>query len=589
MKKFAIFSLLVILALSLVGTATAQQVEVKNVIVFISDGWGQAQLDGTAYWNGARQDYEIDPSWAAYGMTNYMVMEGGETPPYGGDGFVGIWGYDPVEAWGDWWYMQNHATDSAAAASSMSTGYKTYKGSIGMGQGEGPGMREPLLHIFEVAEDRGLSTGTVTSVQASHATPAAFIAHNESRNNYADIFAEQAGSDMEVLMGCGHPNYDGDGQWAPGDPTVPGDWKYVGGYDLYQDLANGNTPWTFIDEKADFEALANGTMTADRVCGIAQVSHTLQFNRSGDSAPYTGNYNTTLPAYHDAQIANVPSLETMTKGAINVLAQNPDGFALMVEGGAVDWAGHARLMGRCIEEQDDFNASVAAAIAWVEANSNWDETMIIVTGDHETGYLWGPDVDPTNPDTWFGPVTDNGAGVMPGFYFYSAPGDDWQNPSGSAGHTNQAIPFFVKGHGTDLFANYIHGSDPAVGDYIDNVDVANVIFELYGGAVAIEDQDEQTDDVVPAAVALHQNWPNPFNPATNIQFELPRSTPLQLRVIDASGRLVRTLINDSYEAGTHTVMWDGTDNTGRRCASGTYFYQIATDFEVATGKMTLVK
>ena len=45
----------------------------------------------------------------------------------------------------------------------------------------------------------------------------------------------------------------------------------------------------------------------------------------------------------------------------------------------MDWAGHARLMGRCIEEQDDFNNAVAAATAWVEAHSNWEETLVIVT------------------------------------------------------------------------------------------------------------------------------------------------------------------------------------------------------------------
>lgn len=61
----------------------------------------------------------------------------------------------------------------------------------------------------------------------------------------------------------------------------------------------------------------------------------------------------------------------------------------MSEGGAIDWMGHANDMPRFIEEQIDFNAAVDAVIEWVEANSSWDETLLIVTSDHETGGIWG--------------------------------------------------------------------------------------------------------------------------------------------------------------------------------------------------------
>jgi len=581
MKKL---SSLLLFALALVLVAGAAQAEVKNVIVFISDGWGQASIDACAYWNGERQAYEMDPQWTGFGMTNYMICEGGEYPPYGGDGFVGIWGYEPADAWADWYYMQNYATDSAAAATAMSTGQKSYKGSIGMGQGDGPGMREPLYHIFERAEEMGKSTGTVTSVQVSHATPAAFIAHNESRNNYAEIFAEQLGSDMEVLMGCGHPNYDVNGQWDAGDPEVPGDWKYVGGYGMWNEMVAGTSGWTFIDEKADFMGLADGSWVADRVVGIAQAASTLQHDRGGDSQPYAGTYNTDLPPYHDPQNTNVPTLACMTAGALKVLEQNSDGFALMVEGGAIDWAGHARLLGRSIEEQDDFNAAVAQAMQWVQENSNWEETLIIVTGDHETGFLWGPDVNDADPGTWFQPVQDNGPGMMPGFYFYSEP-----SPGGSAGHTNQAIPFYAKGAGSEMFADYVRGSDPVVGDYIDNVDVALLIFDLLQGSVGTEPIEEIVETSVPQAVALHNNYPNPFNPMTNIQFELPGEHNVRLQVVDLSGRLVKVLANETFGAGNHSLLWDGTNSAGQRCASGAYFYQIITETDIAMGKMTLVK
>ena len=586
----SIKGLLVALALVLVvGTA---QAELKNVIIMISDGWGQTGLDATAYWHGERTEYEADPTWNYCGMTNYMYHEGGESPPYGGGGFVGIYGYDPDLAWNDWFYMQNYATDSAAAGTAMSTGLKTYKGSIGMGVGDGPGQREPLFHIFSRAEELGKATGVITSVQLSHATPASFVAHNESRNNYAEIAQELIASDAEVVMGCGHPNYGEDGQWAPGDPGVPGDWKYVGGYDQRNEMTGGMTDWTFMDEKADFEALADGTLQADRVFGVAQAASTLQFNRSGDSVPYGGNYNTTLPPYHDPMIQNVPTLETMTRGALNVLGQDADGFALMIEGGAIDWAGHARLMGRWIEEQDDFNNAFQAVVEWVETHSNWNETLVVVTGDHETGFLWGDGVDPETPDTWFAPVADNGAGVVPGFYFYSAPGDNWQNPSGSAGHTNQAIPFFYKGYGSNVLASYADEFDPAVGNYLDNTELALAVFTLFDDPTPILDDDPfepGMDDEVRSAGLLYANWPNPVRTTTNIKFDLPNEAHASLEILDVQGRTVRTLSDQTMSAGTYSLMWDGTDANGLRCASGTYWYKLDVNGYVETKRLTVLQ
>ena len=86
----------------------------------------------------------------------------------------------------------------------------------------------------------------------------------------------------------------------------------------------------------------------------------------------------------------VPGLATMTEGALNVLDNDEQGFFLMVEGGAIDWAAHANQTGRTIEEEIDFNKAVDAVIYWVQRNSNWSETVLIVTGDHETGTLYGP-------------------------------------------------------------------------------------------------------------------------------------------------------------------------------------------------------
>jgi alkaline phosphatase len=516
-------------------------------------------------------------------MTNYMYHLGDEYPPYGDGEFTGIYGYDPSQAWSDWWYQQNFATDSAAAGSAMSTGQKTYKGSICWSL-DG----EPMENLVDYADARGKATGVVTSVMLSHATPASYVAHNPARGNYAEIAQEMVASPLDVIMGAGHPDYDHNGEPAPGDPADPGDWKYVGGHDQWQDLqagaAGGDQPWTLIEDKLDFEALASGDLLPERVFGCAKVGYSLQHDRDGYPA-----FNAPDAPYEDPFIDTVPTLETMTRGALNVLGQDPEGFLVMVEGGAIDWAGHGRALERMIEEQDDFNAAVDAAIAWVETNSSWDETLIVVTGDHETGFLWGPGVDPQDESTWFAPVVDNGAGNVPGFYYYSAPEDDWQAPTGSAGHTNMAVPFFVRGAGAGHVLSFADETDPVVGDYLDNTELGLACFDLLTGSVSVEDPDLPGEEVPVAATALEQNYPNPFNPQTTISFDLPRTEQVRLEIVDLQGRHVRTLVDGARGQGNHTVIWNGTDDAGQRVASGTYVYRLITDSLVQSKTMVLVK
>jgi len=76
------------------------------------------------------------------------------------------------------------------------------------------------------------------------------------------------------------------------------------------------------------------------------------------------------------------------------------------------------------------------------------------------------------------------------------------------------------------------------------------------------------------AIHLFQNQPNPFSPNTQIRFELPRAGKAELNIFGPDGRLVRTLATGEREAGSHTVHWDGLDDTGRRAAGGVYFYSL---------------
>jgi alkaline phosphatase len=410
----------------------ARQVEAAwttNVILMISDGQGFNTVEATRYFTGSAAVYEDFP--VQYGMTTYSA----NNPA----------GYDPVQMWADFEYAKSGATDSAAAATALYTGVKTLNGRIGIDTSG-----NPLTSIAEIAGGLGKATGAISSVLLSHATPAAVYAHNISRNNYADIANEMIyDSGLDVIMGAGHPYYDTNGIYQY--PTIVED-KYVGGIDTWNNLVAGPgtaNDFILVEEVSDFASLADGTYAGglpEKVFGVAQVATTLQYQRTA-GAP---------------MITNVPTLSTMTRGALNVLSQDPDGMFLMVEGGAVDWAGHESDLTRQIEEQEDFNASVEAVVDWVETNSSWEETLLIVTADHETGYLWGPGSDPDHI-----PLTDVlGAGILPDH--------SWNSTS----HTNQLVPLYAKGAGSELFAGLVDGTDAQAGifwgfngQYIDNTDV----------------------------------------------------------------------------------------------------------------------
>jgi hypothetical protein len=94
---------------------------------------------------------------------------------------------------------------------------------------------------------------------------------------------------------------------------------------------------------------------------------------------------------------------------------------------------------------------------------------------------------------------------------------------------------------------------------------------------------------LPAVYDLHPNLPNPFNPRTTIQYDLPKATHVRLRVYDLAGRLVRTLVDGVEAPGRRSVVWDGVDHTGTAVASGTYVAVLNTPDYEATQKMTLVR
>lgn len=430
----------------------------KNVIVMISDGAGYNQFDAASLYESGTsyRQVAVDPSTGAITRSAATPTQVYEQFPvqvaqshYSASGRAG---YTPEAAWGAFDWVASGATDSAAAATALGTGVKTNNGTIGIDPAG-----DKLLTVGEQAMAVGKKVGLVTSVPFNHATPAGFIAHNADRNDYHGLATEMIDSGIDVVIGAGHPNYT-DANTSRASHFGAGSW--ISQPDFAR-LSGGQTPFTYVDSKAQFEQIAAGNNVPDKLFGLARVAETFQYNRPGLSN------NAVLP-FTDRANADVPSLETSTDAALNVLASDQDGFFLMVEGGAVDWAGHANQTTRLVEEQLDFNASVEAVTAWVEQNSNWNETLVIVTADHETGYLAGPGAD---AQTGWTALTGT-QGQLPNVSWHSG------------GHTNALVPFFAKGAGSDQLAARADKWDAVRGAYLDNTAVGEIVFDLLGHAAA---------------------------------------------------------------------------------------------------------
>jgi alkaline phosphatase len=388
-------------------------------------------------------------------------------------------GVKQVELPAGYKWLKAKYTDSAAAATAMSTGQKTYNAAINWSD-----LDQPLgPTISELAKARAKSIGIVTSVQWSHGTPAGLShAHVVDRDDCEGIAKQMLAHDvLDVIMGCGNPDYDDNGKPRLKKKT----YKYVGGQETWQAIeaarvaADGRyCGFRPVSTKAEFEALLTGP-TPDRVLGTAQVAQTLQQVRS---PPRTAGSSVQTerevaaeksgvraePAFTVPLINTVPSLTTMTLGALHVLEKNPQGLLLIVEAGAIDWANHKHQAGRMIEEQIEFIRTIEAVVAWVEAHSNWDETLLIITADHETGLLWGPKSD----SQAFDPVVDHGPRKMPGLGY------------NSDSHTNSLVPLFARGTGANALADLIVGTDSVRGPYVTNT----AVFEVMRRAIAASSQ-----------------------------------------------------------------------------------------------------
>lgn len=321
----------------------------KNVIICIGDGMGFEQVKAARYYADAPMSFE--------------------SFPYQGQ-------------------MMTHSanasvTDSAAGGTAIATGVKVNNGVISMAT---PGDGSELETLLEYYQARGRSTGLVTTTYITHATPAAFGAHEPSRNNTSNIASDYLNQVRpNVLLGGG----------GYGMSTTS---AAAAGYTVVTDLTGLNAP---------------ATRSASYVSG--------QFGSGYMPYEYSGSYG------------SLPHLSQMTSAALDILDDDPDGFFLMVEGGRIDHAGHSNLIRENIHETIEFSQSVQVILDWAAGR---DDTLILVTADHETG---GLTVLADNPGTY--------------------PTVSWS----TGGHTGVNVPVYAWGPNAEL-----------VSGVIDNTDVFNI-------------------------------------------------------------------------------------------------------------------
>jgi alkaline phosphatase len=234
-------------------------------------------------------------------------------------------------------------TDSASAGTALATGNKTLSGVINMDVGK----TKQFKPITEYVREAGMKVGIVSTVTLNHATPASFYAKVPSRSDYYDIAVQLAQSDFE----------------------------YYGGGSLLQRAGKNNDQrdaveiakangFTYVDTKDGFNALKPGGGKVIAISPRLQDDGAMQYeiDRKPDEL----------------------SLADFTKKGIELL-DNPKGFFMMVEGGKVDWACHANDAGAAIHDVLALDAAIRIALDFAAKHPK--ETLIVVTGDHETGGL----------------------------------------------------------------------------------------------------------------------------------------------------------------------------------------------------------
>lgn len=273
----------------------------RNVILMIGDGMGLTQITAGLYRNGNKLHLEQFP----------MV---GLHKPYSSNNLI---------------------TDSAAAATAFASGVKTYNGAIGVKRDS-----TAAVTILEQAKANGLATGLVTTSTIVHATPAAFVAHNVSRNNFQEIALDILDSDIDLFIGGGRKYF----------------YKRKDNRNLIQELKDKNYAVSDYNDQSFEETVIDFDQ---KFAYFTAETDPKTVRKGRDYLP--------------------PS----ARAAANFLdSRGEKGFFLMIEGAQIDWGGHAKNSEYIISEMLDFDEAIGKVLKFAEEDG---ETLVIVTADHETG------------------------------------------------------------------------------------------------------------------------------------------------------------------------------------------------------------
>ena len=308
----------------------------KYVFLFIGDGMSYPQIQATADYLGALEDEDYMQAEPSLDDNGGAVL----------DGPVAL-NFMNFEAAGSavTYDSNSFAPDSASTATSIATGFKTYSGSINVDE---TGTIEYETIAEKVHEQLGWKVGVISSVNLNHATPAAFYAHQASRSSYYEIGLELVDSGFEYFAGGGLLSPEGYDEANPSESL----------YDLAEEAG-----YTVTFDYASADEIGSG----DKAILIDE------YLADGDSI-----------AYEIDRTDDMWSLADYVEKGIEVL-MNDTGFFMMCEGGKIDWACHANDAASSINDTLALADAVQVAIDFAEEHP--EETLILVTCDHETGGL----------------------------------------------------------------------------------------------------------------------------------------------------------------------------------------------------------
>lgn len=484
----------------------------KHVIFFIGDGMSaQTEVAASRYLYG-RDDglaWQKMPGKAYVATWDINVYNGNarqaRRPPYSRSAFAPLLGYDAKtdgatpRLGGDAKsaFPPGPATDSASAATALATGFKTDSGNIAWLPGDPPDGALTTI-AEEYRAKTGAAIGVVSTVPFDHATPAAFVSHNTSRNSYYTGLKGYTGLGIadeiilrvkpDVVIAGGHPLLD--------NPDFNPRRGYIS-EPLYLGL-KVSPDYLLVERKAGADggrALLEGAAAAARA---GKKLFGLFGGKGGNFDIARAEDSPGRPSITPANEEN-PSLAEATLAALDYLGRDPEGFFLVIEQGDIDWTNHDndfRGMVACVA---DLDGAVRAARAFVDRPGDavdWTNTVLLVTADHATGGLFlNPDKrlgagelprqEPRIEDAEAPPRagSDRGTGAngttlkTPVFTSpYAYPGQE--AVFGTAGHTNELVNLAVIGPAARYFMKYRGTWYPGL--ILDNTQINAALREALG-------------------------------------------------------------------------------------------------------------